>query len=333
MVYGQKKIDLDKYHLDVTHIALPKFVVQDIEKRTFQCDLKINFKHDDFFNREPASKIKLPGFTLSNAIPTVKVEVTLEDVSFYTVDKIERVVEVKDKAGVVVSKKYYYKAVSRYKCNGKYMLMGPSSGSNGAAEQVDAGSLNTELTRETAEFDSYSKAYEQFNSIRPKLLEEVKNEYVNNSANFINKTLTYHYGLLKHTYTDHFWLLDTKAHPENEKHQALKGTLKLALAKVSATESLDDFRKEIEPILAYFEECKTKYPEDSKKDIKMRFASFYNKMTLYYIAEMPQEAIKEAEGLILNDYDTSDGTTMIRLVKSMEESFKTAGVKTRHFKI
>jgi hypothetical protein len=56
-------------------------------------------------------------------------------------------------------------------------------------------------------------------------------------------------------------------------------------------------------------------------------------MILYYIAEMPDEAMKEAEGLILNDYDTSDGKSMLRLAKNLQEELKNTTLKTRHFKI
>jgi hypothetical protein len=170
-LFAQRKIDLDKYWIKCEFVDLPKFIVKDFEKRTFQKVFRVNFKNTDFFNKEPEKNIRLAGFQPSSSIPTVKIEVDLDDVSFYTVDKIERVEDIKDKDGKVVSKKYYYKAVGTYKAFGKYSLLGPSSGSNGASEQIDGGSLNTEIKRETGEFDSYSKAYEEFNRNRDKNLD------------------------------------------------------------------------------------------------------------------------------------------------------------------
>lgn len=334
VIFGQKKIDLDKTRVEVAHIFLPKYVVPDIDKRTYKRDLKINFKFDDFFNKEPVKGIELYGFTLTNDIPTVKIEASIDDVSFITVSKVERVEEKKDNAGKVISKKYYYKAVGRYKAMGNYSIWGPSVASQGASEQIDAGSLNTELTRETGEFDNYSKAYEQFNNLRNKFLDEVKSEYVRSATETVKNIASKHFGLTKRTYSEVFWLLDTKEHPEYAKHQELKGKIKLAVETMAGPfDQIAEFRKEIEPILAYFEECKKKYTEDSKKDKKMRYASFYNKMQLYYIAEMPDEAIKEAEALILNEYDESDGKNMIRLAKLLKEELNNCTLKTRHFKI
>ena len=71
----------------------------------------------------------------------------------------------------------------------------------------------------------------------------------------------------------------------------------------------------------------------NKHDRKIRYASYFNLAVLYYYLDDPQAMLREASGLVLNDFDARDGkgfeTTAIRL-KNLFEETKTY---TRHFPI
>ncbi len=62
----------------------------------------------------------------------------------------------------------------------------------------------------------------------------------------------------------------------------------------------------------------------------MRYSAFYNKAKIYYYLDMPQEMMAEAEGLIKNGYDESDGKQLLETARQLVEEFKKTGLDTRH---
>lgn len=65
----------------------------------------------------------------------------------------------------------------------------------------------------------------------------------------------------------------------------------------------------------------------------MRYASYYNLAVLYYYLDDPQNMMKEAQGLILNDYDVSDGKAFERTAIWLKNLFETNNIYTRHFPV
>jgi hypothetical protein len=129
------------------------------------------------------------------------------------------------------------------------------------------------------------------------------------------------------------WIIDSRKHPEYSSHRNAFLQLKDVLFSISANKPLDGVREQVKPVIDYFEGIKKRYTSTSKHDRKIRYASYFNLAVLYYYLDDPQAMLKEAAGLILNDFDARDGkafeTTALRLKNQFEET----KINTRHFTI
>jgi hypothetical protein len=65
----------------------------------------------------------------------------------------------------------------------------------------------------------------------------------------------------------------------------------------------------------------------------MRYASFYNLAVLYYYLDDPDNMMKEAQGLRLNDYDSRDADGFEKTAVWLKNLFQTTNIHTRHFSI
>lgn len=102
---------------------------------------------------------------------------------------------------------------------------------------------------------------------------------------------------------------------------------------MNANSSIDKAKQKLKPVIDYFESIKQNYTSSSKHDRKMRYAGYYNLAVLYYYLDVPQLMMKEAQGLILNDYDSRDGKDFERTAIWLRDLFQTNNIYTRHFSI
>lgn len=102
---------------------------------------------------------------------------------------------------------------------------------------------------------------------------------------------------------------------------------------MSANESLATLSQNLQPVMDYFQTLKTKYASDDKQDRKMRYSAYYNLAALNYLLDRPDKAIEEANGLISNDYDTSDGRKHIELAEELKKGLTKHNMDSRHMKI
>ena len=96
---------------------------------------------------------------------------------------------------------------------------------------------------------------------------------------------------------------------------------------------MEGVREELKPAIDYFESIKRKYPSTSKHDRKLRYASYYNLAVLYYYLDDPQAMQKEANALILNDYDAKDGRALANTALYLKNLFMETKLNSRHFAI
>lgn len=100
-----------------------------------------------------------------------------------------------------------------------------------------------------------------------------------------------------------------------------------------ANTSIEPAREQLKPVIEYFERIKTEYTSNSKHDRKLRYASYFNLAVLYYYLDDPQKMMKEANCLVLNDYDTRDGKALEYSATGLKNLFQQANIYTRHFSI
>jgi hypothetical protein len=102
---------------------------------------------------------------------------------------------------------------------------------------------------------------------------------------------------------------------------------------MNANSSTEKIKEQLKPVIDYFESLKTRYSGSGKHDRKIRYASYFNLAVLYYYLDDPQAMIKEARGLILNDYDTRDGKNLEATAVWLKNLFQTNNITSRHFVI
>ena len=86
----------------------------------------------------------------------------------------------------------------------------------------------------------------------------------------------------------------------------------------------------MQPLIEYFDSLKVKYKDDNKPCRKMRYSAYYNLAVIYLMLDQPEKTIIEAQKLIANDYDKSDGKGLITQANRLIESFKISKLNTRH---
>lgn len=157
--------------------------------------------------------------------------------------------------------------------------------------------------------------------------------FLNDAIQNLNFNLAKKFGYSEMNSKDHFWILDSKKHPENENHAYNYKIFKEALSKMNSYESLENVEMEIAPAIEYFSSVVSKYPGSDRKSRKLKYASFYNLGILYYYLDQPEKTIEYADKLIINDFDKADGRILKEKAERLKNSLEINQIKTRHFEV
>ena len=91
--------------------------------------------------------------------------------------------------------------------------------------------------------------------------------------------------------------------------------------------------EEIAPAIAIYENQIKNFAEDNKKHKKVRYAAYYNLMKIYYNADDLENAEKNANLLIKNEYDEKDGKEMIESIETRKKLLAINKTNTSHFQV
>ena len=180
-------------------------------------------------------------------------------------------------------------------------------------------------------FSKRSDASRFLENNKTSVLNNLVRDHVTAAINEANRKINYEYGYPERVENSILWLSDHRKHPETVIVEALWSKLKPVLSNLSPNNLSDDEKSEIMAAISYFDEVKIKYPEDDKREAKLRYGSFYNNARLYLILDMPEKAIEEANGLIANDYDTKDGEKLKEEAQELIDLFNKNNSHSRHF--
>jgi hypothetical protein len=176
-----------------------------------------------------------------------------------------------------------------------------------------------------------AESYFLLNSIS--LTKELYRKSVNNAMHYLSSRLSENFGFSELSVRDHMWIIDSKKDPEYAAHRQAFRQVNDALFGMNANTSIEDIRKQLKPVINYFEKIKTEYDDNSKHDRKIRYASYFNLAVLYYYLDDPQAMMKEANGLVLNDFDARDGKNFEQTARWLKNVFQETNIYTRHFPI
>jgi hypothetical protein len=240
-----------------------------------------------------------------------------------------RMVEVKDKANVVTSKKYYY-----YIGEINYSFAEDVEIKNSRGDILYKKTFYRRSERNKYESEPFNKkddAYKYLLNNNDRLKEIISTDRIENCNREISTLLNQAGYPAVINMNDHLWIVDNTSHPEYVEHQKAIRLVKGMMPTSTPNNSIETIKRELQPVLDYFESVKNKYKGTEKADKKIRYASYYNKAVLYLYLDDPESAIKEASGLITNGFDAGDGKDLINQANSLLLLFQKNKTNTRHF--
>jgi hypothetical protein len=326
----QKNVDLDKFRFTAEFRSLPYMMV-DSSYHTYNVSVEATRLMQGYLaNMDPEQSVYLDGWKHLSKDGHLQVMVKLEDLIPESFSVKERVEVIKDSKGVQTGTRTMYHQEVTYTFNA-FAEVNDYKGAH--YKSIPLADRQYKQVYSSPEFaiKYMAEGYFLLNSLA--ITEQLFKNCVTRAMHYLSDQLTENFGYRVATVTDHMWIIDSRKHPEYSNHRNAFLTLKDALFGLSANKPLGNIREQVQPVIDYFESIKKKYTSTSKHDRKIRYASYFNLAVLYYYLDDPQAMLKEASGLILNDYDSRDGkafeTSALRLKKLFEES----KIYTRHFAI
>jgi hypothetical protein len=327
---SQKNVDLDKFRFTSQFRSLPLMEV-DSSYHTYNVTVEgTRLMQGYLMDMTPEQSVHLEGWRQLPKEGHLQVMVKLEDLVPESFSVKERVEVIKDRKGVQTGTRIMYHQEVTY----TFSAFAEVNDFKGAHyKNISLANRQYKQVYSSPEFPIkyMAEGYFLLNSLA--VTEQLFKNCVTRAMHYLSDQLTDNFGYGIATVTDHMWIIDSRKHPEYSSHRNAFLELKDILFSISANKPLDGIREQVKPVIAYFEGIKKKYTSTSKHDRKIRYASYFNLAVLYYYLDDPQAMLKEAAGLILNDFDARDGkafeTTALRLKNQFEET----KINTRHFTI
>ena len=278
----------------------------------------------------PENSVLLDGWRKLPKDGHINIKVKIEDMLPQSVSVKERVENIKNKTGQVTGTKTFYwqevvytfaasASINDYK--GMHIM-----------DQVLSDRENKRVYK-SPEFPirTLAEGYFILNSLT--VSKELFSNCVTSAMHNLSERLTDNFGFKEVTVRDQMWIVDSRKHEEYDAHRKAFRDMNEVIFGMNASTSIDKAKVQLKPVIDYFESIKRKYPSTSKHDRKIRYASYYNLAVLYYYLDDPQMMMKEANGLVLNDFDAKDGKNFERTALWLKNQFEVSKINTRHFSI
>jgi hypothetical protein len=315
--------DLDPETYNVSYVELPEKPILDKKNRTYSffvnMDNYLSYSQSKFFVQ---NQVNISGFEKKdkNGYLSIEVNMTAPIVTSRTITT--RTVKSKDKRGVETSKNYYT-SVNNYNQSGTAKIVSNDGKIN------DLINFTASRNQNSTEFDSYSQAQNYQYSVTRIIYSNYANEVINK----LNTVLNNDYGYPIKQGTDKLWILANKKHPEQAAHYNAYLQTKEVLNKMNFANPVAGFEAELKEPMAYFESLPSKYQEDKKADRKIRYSAYYNLAKIYKYLDNPTKSNEYCQKLIDNDYDKSDGKSMMDENNYLLDLLQANGIKTTHFPV
>lgn len=330
VVISQKVPDLDRFKFTAQFRTLPAYRL-DSSYRTYNVTVEGTRLMTGYLQEmEPQRSVTLEGWKMIAKDGHITVGVKLEDLLPESFSVKERVEVIKDRNGRQTGTRTLYSQEVTY----TFSAFADINDYRGAhIENIVLADRGYKQKYTSPEFPlkALAEGYFLINSVS--LTERLYKSCVTRAMSYLSERLTDNYGYGQATITDQMWIIDSKKHPEYGAHRNAFLQLKDVLFSLSADRPLDGVREKMQPAIDYFESIKRKYTSTSKHDRKIRYASYYNLAVIYYYLDDPQSMLKEASGLILNDFDARDGRNLEASAVRLKNLFLDTRLSSRHFPI
>lgn len=324
-----QSVDLDRFHAKYAYRDLPS---NPLPKDMRSYSVKANFcaSVSDCYSKEEYEKnaIQIVGLERKTEGAGLQVSYTFSPIEIKEINVAEIKHEDKDKDGNVVKVYYTYRGIMKYVMSSSVKFV------DNTGKVLYSNNLNSTMfvkEYQSDEYSEYKNAASYIKLNKELIINKITASAIASDNKEVTSTANALFGYPETSDNVLFWYLGSEKHPEFAAHKENFEKVKAAIEAMSANGGVAQARDMVKPLIAYLEDAKTRYTEDNKKHRKMRYASFFNLAQIYLLVEMPDEAIKQAEGLIANDYDTGDGKDFIKKANKLKKSFEQNGLDTRHF--
>lgn len=329
LAVGAQKIDLDRFFFAVQFRSLPKMHL-DSTYRTYNVEVETTQLMNSFLNElSPANSVLLEGWRKLEKNGHITIKVKIGDLVPESFSIKEQTENIKNKNGQTTIKSTYYQEVN-YTFDATASIT-DYKGMHIMDQELASRSYKQVYTSPGFPLRQMAKGYFLLNSMS--LTKELYRKSVNNAMHYLSDRLTENFGFSEVSVRDHMWIIDSRKDPEYAAHRQAFRQMNDALFSMNASTPIENVREQLKPVINYFEKIKTEYGSNSKHDRKIRYASYFNLAVLYYYLDDPQSMMKEANGLVLNDFDTRDGKNLEQTASWLKNLFEESNIYTRHFPI
>ncbi|MFM2326774.1 MAG: hypothetical protein RIR31_976 [Bacteroidota bacterium] len=327
---AQKRVDLDRFDFKVQLRSLPNIKL-DSTYRTYNVAVTSTKLMQPFLQEiDPASTVILESWRKLPQDGHLNIQVKLEDLLPETVAVKERSVITKDRNGVVTGTKilYYQEVVYTFAATAQII---DYKGTH-VMDEVLANRQRKQVYN-SPEFGlkALAESYFLLNSLT--ITKDLYRNCVNKAMHYLGERITDDFGFAEVTTDDFMWVIGSRKHPEYEDSRKAFQVIHEVLFSMDADKSIEAAREKLKPAIDYFENIKNTYSTSKKHDRKIRYASYFNLAVLYYYLDNPEMMMKEAGGLILNDYHTTAGKSFQETALRLKQQFQQSNIYTRHFSI
>ena len=326
-----QKVDLDRNWLRFNYTRLPDMPLP-TDYRTYSFSIMststVRYLYPD---EQVKGMLMIEGWRQLEKKGHVNISISMQDIIIVSNTVQYRTEEIKDKDGKVTGKNYYYYPEVTY--TWQATLGATDYKGTPVIRDYDYADRRSYIVWKGPEFSTNALAndyiYNNRMQIRDNLTQDNVTQTLKQFKNIINNRIGYR------TWweNDELWILDNKKHPESDGQLAALAAAKDAIASLTATGGVEDAKVKFKPAIDYFNDLKKRITGTEKADKKLRYAAFYNLVKIYLYLDMPDEAIKEGEGLEQNDYDTKDGRRIKERAEELKKSFTINHTNTRHMAV
>jgi hypothetical protein len=321
--FAQKlKVDLDHKYFTYEYVELPQ-VYTDPSNRTFNVITSNSSDYHYLYDNDVyGRKIAINGFTRTSSAPYITIEVGLDPA--IDMGSGVQTSNTKRADGTIATSYHWRMAI---KGTGRYSV--------NYGGKVTRFIISREFsTNSTNNFNTYNDANSNYSSNQRSNKELLLRQFVDYSIQTIYDNINSLYGYRIKSENENVWILDSKENPEYNNHQDALAQLRTNFASLTYNSNPQSTYSLAKPQIDYFEQAKTYYTEgDDKKHKKMRYASFYNLMKIYFALEMYDKAMEEANKLVANDYDIKDGEQMIKRINDLKARLAINNSSTTHVNV
>lgn len=341
------KVDLDRFSVYAEYQVLPEFNIP-YNDRTYFVSTEVS---DEIYNwpdpQNITNEIRIEAWKLQSENPNIFVNIRLESFRETGVNIVDRLVEEKNKEGKVIKSYKLYKAVATYtgrsqveiktnfsitttkkdeKAEGNRFL-------NATKTTTDTGEKNFSVSlttsQETQEYKSSYEAEKNYKLNKGNYYNNQLKGYQKHLIDRVNYNINSKFGFRPTNERFILWIIDSKGEEGVVQKEAIDA-VKAIFDEMKAHESLTTVEEKLQPLIAYFESLKTKYPNDDKGSKKIRYSAYFNLGKIYYYLDQPEKAIIEGQGVIDNGYDKKDGKEIIEDSEKLIKKFNERKFNSRH---